>query len=104
MHSRIGFSGLKSAQNGRSVGITNELSNRISYYVCTFDDVSYVVCCVVVATPPVQVPLNQEHQHDESAPCLTVRDSAIFSPVSMNDVSDVASLITLILTPAELLP
>ena len=32
------------------VGITNELSNRISYYVCTFDDVSYVVCCVVVAT------------------------------------------------------
>ena len=38
------------------VGITKELSNRISYYVCTFDDVSYVVCCVVVATPPVQVP------------------------------------------------
>ena len=87
-----------------SVGITNELSNRISYYLCTFDDVSYVVCCVVVATPPVQVPLTQEHQKDESAPCLTVRDSAIFSPVSMNDVSDVASLITLILTPAELSP
>ena len=37
------------------VGITNELSNRISYYVCTFDDVSYVVCCVVVATPPVHL-------------------------------------------------
>ena len=51
------------------VGITNELSNRISYYVCTFDDVSYVVCCVVVATPPVHVPLTQEHQNDESAPC-----------------------------------
>ena len=87
-----------------SVGITNELSNRISFYVCTFDDVSYVVCCVVVATPPVQVPLTQEHQNDESAPCLTVRDRSNLSTVPMNDVSDVASLITLILTPAELSP
>ena len=86
------------------VGITNELSNRISYYVCTFDDVSYVVYCVVVATPPVQVPFAQEHQNDESAPCLTVRDRSNLSTVSMNDVSDVASLITLILTPAELSP
>ena len=86
------------------VGITNELSNRISYYVCTFNDISFVVGCVLVATPPVQVSLTQEHQNDETAPCLTVRDSAIFSLVSMNDVSDVASLITLILTPAELSP
>ena len=31
------------------VGITSVLSNRISYYVCTFDDVSYVVCRVVVS-------------------------------------------------------
>ena len=85
-----------------NVGITNELSNRISYYVCTFDDVSYVVCCLVVATPPVQVPLTQEHQEDESAPCLTVRDRSSLSTVSMNDVSDVASLITLNLTPVEL--
>ena len=80
------------------MGITNELSNRISYYVCTFDDVSYVVCCVGVATVPVQVPLTQEHQNDESASCLTVRDRSNLSTVSMNDVSDVASLITLILT------
>ena len=41
------------------VGITNELSNRISYDVCTFDDVSYVVGCVLVATPPVRVSLTQ---------------------------------------------
>ena len=87
-----------------NVGITDELSNRISYYVCTLDDVSYAVCCVVVATPPVQVPLTKEHQNDESAPCLTVRDRSNLSTVSMNDVSDVASLITLILTPAELSP
>jgi hypothetical protein len=31
------------------------ISNRISYYVCTFNDVSYVVRHVEVATPPVQV-------------------------------------------------
>ena len=86
------------------IGITNELSSRINYYVCTFDDVSYVVCCVVVATPPVQVPSTQEHRNDESAPCLTVRDRSNLSTVPMNDVSDVASLITLILTPAELSP
>ena len=85
-----------------AVGIINQLSNHISYYVCTFDDVSYVVCCVAVATPPVQVPLTQEHQNDESAPYLTLRDRSNLSTVSMNDVSDVASLITLILTPAEL--
>ena len=87
-----------------SVGKTNQLSNRKSYYVYTFDDVSYIVCCVGVATPPVQVPLTQEHQNDESAPCLTVQDRSNLSTVSMNDVSDVASLITLILTPAELPP
>ena len=74
----------------------------MSYYVCTFDDVTYVVCCVEVATPPVQVPLTQEHQKDESALCLTVRDRSSLSTVSMNDVSDVASLITLNLTLAEL--
>jgi hypothetical protein len=34
--------------------------------------------------------------------CLTARDRVNFSPVSMNDVSDVASLITLTFTPAEL--
>ena len=79
-----------------------ELSNRISYCVCTFDDVSYVVCRVEVATPPVQVPLTQEHQKDESTPCLTVRDRSSLSTVSMNVVSHVASLITLNLTPAEL--
>ena len=79
-----------------------ELSNRISYCVCTFDDVSYVVCRVEVATPPVQVPLTQEDQKDESTPCLTVRDRSNLSTVSMNVVSHVASLITLNLTPAEL--
>ena len=42
----------------RSV-INNELSNRISYYICTFDDVLYVVCCVGVATSPVQVTLGE---------------------------------------------
>ena len=78
------------------------LSMGLNYYLSTFDDVSYVVCCVGVATPPVQVPLTQEHQNDESAPCLTVRDRLNLSTVSMNDVSDVASLITLNLTPAEL--
>ena len=57
---------IKSDSYVPNVGITNELSKRISYYVCTFDDVSYVVCCVVVATPPVQVPLTQEHQNNES--------------------------------------
>ena len=87
-----------------SVGITSVLSNRISYYVCTFDDVSYVVCRVVVATPPVQVPLSQEHQNDESAPCLTVRDISNSSTVSMNVVSHVASLITLNLTHQEHFP
>ena len=35
---------------------------------------------------------------------LTVRDRSNLSTVSMNDVSDVASLITFILTPAELSP
>ena len=83
------------------VGIANELSNCISYYVCTFDDVSHVVCCVGVASPPAQVPLAQEHQNDESAPCLPVWDRSNLSTVSMNDV---ASLITLILTPSELPP
>ena len=53
------------------------------------------MCCVEVATPPIQVPLIQEHQKDESAPCLTVRDRSNLSTVSMNDVSDVASLNTL---------
>ena len=84
------------------VGIIIELSNRKSYYSCTFDDVSYVVCRVVVATPPVQVPLTQEHQNYESAPRFTVRDRSTMSTVSMNDVSHVASLVTLNLTPAEL--
>ena len=60
------------------------------------------MCRVVVATPPVQVPLSQEHQNDESAPCLTVRDRSKLSTVSMNDVRYVASLITFNLTPAEL--
>ena len=56
------------------VGITDELSNGISYFVCAFDDVLCVVCCVGVATPPIQVPLTQEHQNDESASSLTVQD------------------------------
>ena len=86
------------------VGITDELSNGISYDVCAFDDAPCIVCCVGVAISPVQVPLTQEHQNDESAPCLTVQDGSNLSTVSMNDVSDVASLIILILTPAELSP
>ena len=62
------------------------------------------MCRVGVATPLVQVPLTQEHQNDESTPCLSVRDRSNLSTISMNDVSDVASLVTLILTPAELSP
>ena len=54
-----------------SVPVNCSLNNRKSYCLCTFDDVSYVVGCVEVATPPVQVPLTQEHENgnDESAPC-----------------------------------
>ena len=56
------------------VGITDELGYGINYFVCAFYDVPCVVCCVGVATPPIQVPLTQEHQNNESAPCLTVQD------------------------------
>ena len=38
-----------------SVPVNCSLSNRTSYYVYTFNDASYVVCRVEVATPPVQV-------------------------------------------------